>query len=348
MMYKMKKLFVILLIHILLISSLCLVACHKHTLENIVTEAPSDTSKSAQTTSTQKPTSSGTKKLKSETTTSKVTIPEELPQLLDLDFEKYISERLEPISEAYDLAFIEPATGYGFQIKSEQRLRAASSIKVFIMAATFQKIADGKLTLDKTIAIDDSDLVGGSGIINGSGLSEISVRELIFDMMVYSDNTASNILIAENGGLEKLNNYAKSIGCNDTHFGRLFMHESDGDERENYTTSADLVRVLGKLSQRELVSKEYDQQMIDIMKEADATLVFSEQLPQDDVVSSYAKGGELPDSRSCVNVIETKYGTYVVAGIADHCNNESVVTAFSDIGAQIFKLYKEKGDDSER
>lgn len=253
----------------------------------------------------------------------------------------YVREQLSPVAENYDLAFSEPTTGLGFQLKSERRLRAASSIKVFIMGATYQKIANGELSPEQMIEIAEEDLVGGAGIIAGSGVAKLSVRDLIYDMMVYSDNTASNILIRLNGGFDQLNKYAREKYCLDTHFGRLFMGDSDGDLQENYTTSHDLVYLMSLLVKHELTSPIYDSEMIEIMKQAQATRAFSNLLPATDVLASYAKGGELSNSRSCVNVIETVHGTYVVAGMADNCNNEAVIAAFEKIGTEIYEYYRE-------
>ena len=65
-------------------------------------------------------------------------------------------------------------------IYNQQKWRAASMIKVFILAATMERVKDGTLSLDQNLTLHSYDKVGGAGILGGySSNTQISLREVI-------------------------------------------------------------------------------------------------------------------------------------------------------------------------
>jgi beta-lactamase class A len=70
-----------------------------------------------------------------------------------------------------------------------------------------------KLNLDERITIKPSDFRGGSGIFryHDAGLNP-TIRDVITQMIITSDNTATDLMIAEVGGREKVNEFLKQHG----------------------------------------------------------------------------------------------------------------------------------------
>ncbi|WP_225785300.1 serine hydrolase [Xenophilus sp. Marseille-Q4582] len=72
----------------------------------------------------------------------------------------------------------------------------ASLVKVPIAIAVLQAVDDQRITLDTTLAVRADDYVDGAGRTNHAGVgTPLSVRFLLEQMIIHSDNTASDMLI---------------------------------------------------------------------------------------------------------------------------------------------------------
>jgi beta-lactamase class A len=68
------------------------------------------------------------------------------------------------------------------------------------------------LNLNDKYTLKDSDKVNGTGEIrNMSSGTEISIQDLLEEMMEDSDNTAANIVIRQLGGMNKVNTQIKKL-----------------------------------------------------------------------------------------------------------------------------------------
>lgn len=81
----------------------------------------------------------------------------------------------------------------------------ASTVKVPVAIAVMRRIDEGTMSLDSTVRLMESDYVDGAGPTNSKkpGTS-LSVRYLMDQMLIHSDNTASDMLISL-VGLEAVN-----------------------------------------------------------------------------------------------------------------------------------------------
>ena len=92
------------------------------------------------------------------------------------------------------------------------RFPTASTIKTAVMLEAHHQAAEGRLPLDATYTLEESDKVGGSGVLNGlrDGLT-LTGADLMHLMIVLSDNTATNMLI-ERLGTARVNARLDSYG----------------------------------------------------------------------------------------------------------------------------------------
>src|SRR5690606_34009982 len=105
-------------------------------------------------------------------------------------------------------------TGESFAINAERPMPTASLIKFPLMIAAYQAMEEGRLKPDEMLTLHESDKVPGSGIL-ASHFSEgatISLHDAIQLMIVYSDNTATN-LVAEKVGLPYAADLMDQLGC---------------------------------------------------------------------------------------------------------------------------------------
>lgn len=158
-------------------------------------------------------------------------------------------------------------TGNVVERNAEQAFPSASLIKLPILAAAFQAVDEGKLTLTAPVTLRRQDKRGGSGILKlaYSG-SVFTVRELLEYMIIYSDNTATE-LIVEMLGYDYLQNTFARLGLQDTTihpdgFRLTARHISD----DNMTSPRDMAFLLENIYRRRLVSPEASAEMLDILK----------------------------------------------------------------------------------
>ena len=98
----------------------------------------------------------------------------------------------------------------------ERLFPSASLIKVPIMAAVFEKIRAGQLSLDTQIKLNRGYRVGGSGSLKWvrDGTS-LSVMEIVYKMITESDNTATDLFLEAIGGPAAVTGWLREIGIED-------------------------------------------------------------------------------------------------------------------------------------
>ena len=147
-------------------------------------------------------------------------------------------------------------TGETAGVRDSEIFNSASVIKIPVMVQAFQMAERGELKLDERITIRKADIRGGSGIFryHDEGLQP-TFRDVLLQMIVTSDNTATDLSIAKVGGVAKVNAWLKQAGYADGHkltqtTGELFAKYNalkPTDDR-NAKTNADRSYWLGEIS----------------------------------------------------------------------------------------------------
>ena len=109
-------------------------------------------------------------------------------------------------------------TGVEASVRGDERFESASTIKVAILAHIYRMADAGEIDLSERIELQRSDLVGGSGIFRykGVGLNP-SIRDLITEMIITSDNTATDMLLRRIGGVDPVNDFLREQGFEALH-----------------------------------------------------------------------------------------------------------------------------------
>ncbi|MCM8786764.1 MAG: class A beta-lactamase-related serine hydrolase, partial [Candidatus Omnitrophica bacterium] len=143
--------------------------------------------------------------------------------------------------------------------KNENKLfPAASLIKLPILATSFFAIEEGKISLRTIIVIQHKDIAGGSGILKTQSLPiKLTFEELLKNMILYSDNTATNKII-DILGIDYLNNVFKKIGLKHTYLKRKMMDFSKRKGGiENYTSISDITYLFEQIYNKKLFNEKY-------------------------------------------------------------------------------------------
>src|SRR5580704_451602 len=104
-------------------------------------------------------------------------------------------------------------TGEQAIVRGDDHFNSASVIKIPVMVLAFRLAEQNKLNLNERVEIKRSDLRGGSGIFryHDVGLNP-TIRDVILQMIITSDNTATDLMIAKVGGKDKVNEFLKQSG----------------------------------------------------------------------------------------------------------------------------------------
>ena len=122
--------------------------------------------------------------------------------------------------------------------KNENRTYvSASMIKLLILAEFIEQIDKKEITLETKYILKEEDIVGGSGIIQNMTIgTEFEYDTLALYMIMYSDNTATNVLI-DILGMDRINEKSKKLGLKDAQLNRKMMQWNG---TENYINSKDI------------------------------------------------------------------------------------------------------------
>jgi len=148
-----------------------------------------------------------------------------------------------------------------FEHESDQRIAAASIIKIPILAVALKAVREEKITLKDRVTVNPSEVVGGSGILRRIDLPiELTFEGLLIYMMAISDNTATNKVI-DLLGFDYINNVFAELGLDSTVLARKMMDfKSRSQGVENYTSSRDLASLLKKIYYNQLFDEESSKQ----------------------------------------------------------------------------------------
>lgn len=182
-------------------------------------------------------------------------------------------------------------TGEAIAYNQDLVIPSASLIKVPVMIEAFQQIKSGILDPVKRISVNPDAIVPFSVLEFLSGGNTYPLLDLLKLMIIYSDNTAANILI-DLLGMDAVNSCIQELGLKETKLQRKMMDtESRKAGKENLTTAGEMADLMIRLYQGEIIDKNYSTQMLDIMKGQSDECMMRVDLP--DEITIARKSGEL-------------------------------------------------------
>jgi beta-lactamase class A len=116
--------------------------------------------------------------------------------------------------------------------RAEERFNYCSTFKLFLAAATQERVQRGHETLDRAIPITAADIIPHAPVTEPAVGKTLTIVDLMQAVVDVSDNPAANILIREMGGLPALAAWYRSIGDTTTRVDRMEpeLNRKDGDK----------------------------------------------------------------------------------------------------------------------
>ena len=179
-----------------------------------------------------------------------------------------IKEELQKVPGSISFYYKNLVTGEEFSYREDEKMYAASVIKLYIMADAFYRMKQGQLDPDQIIVMKKEDYVPSCGAVAymHEGL-EVTVMDLITLMIIFSDNTATNILI-DLLGMDQINEEIRLMGIEDVWLRRK-MYDLEKSRRgiQNQITAKQTGILLQRMYEGTLVDEESSRKMLSIMKD---------------------------------------------------------------------------------
>ncbi|MGB5973848.1 MAG: serine hydrolase, partial [Nodosilinea sp.] len=193
------------------------------------------------------------------TTVTDLRLTSEIPRLGDeLEQLATLTPGLTPVAFAIDLD-----SGQYVDLGGIEPVAAASTIKVPILVAFLRQVDAGTMTLSQSFRLQEEYMAGGSGTLRSEAVgTEYTALDIATRMIVTSDNTATNMMIAALGGIETLNQTFADWGLEQTLL-RNPLPDLDGT---NTTSARDMALIMALVDQGGLLTPRSRDRMFSIMQ----------------------------------------------------------------------------------
>ena len=245
-------------------------------------------------------------------------------------------------------------TGATFFHNADTPMPTASLIKFAVMVEVYQQVHEGKLKLTDPVTLKKEDKVPGSGILTehfSDGLT-LPLKDAVRLMIVFSDNTATN-LVLDKIGLDATAKRMEALGFPNTKIhSKVFKRETSVfPERSKEfglgsTTAKEMLGLLEKLHKGELVSADASKEMLAHLKKCDDKDKLTKLLPPGTVVAH--KTGSVSDARTDAGIIYTKSGPVAVVVLTAKNKDTSWTpenagnVLCARVGRAVYDVYAEK------
>ncbi len=230
---------------------------------------------------------------------------------------------LAPLAKAHKgkvaIAVKHLGTGESYYLNADEPMPTASLIKLAVMIEAYQQQAEGKVKLTDPVTLHKEDKVPGSGILtyHFSDGATFPLRDAIRLMIVFSDNTATN-LVLDKIGIGSTAQRMEAWGYPNTKINAKVYRGSttsiDPARTKKFglgsTTARDMVGLLEKLHQGKIVSPEACKEMLEHLKKCEDKDKFPRFLPAGTVVAH--KTGSVNEVRTDAGILYLKSGPVAV------------------------------------
>jgi beta-lactamase class A len=253
------------------------------------------------------------------------------------DLRQTIQARLDSLPAHATFYAKQLATGREIAIRADEPMNTASVIKIPVMILAFRDAEAGRLNLDERYPIRAEDVRRGTGLLQSfaPGLQP-TYRDLITQMIVTSDNTATDIMIAR-VGRDRVNHFLDSLGYRDTRLrmsvGETFRAQQnyhpmladtsasarnmafvlDSTQWLGRTTAREISRLLEQLERGQLANESSTAAMRRILRSQFYTSRLPQRVRFEGVSIGHKTGDWPPILGNDVGIMYTRSGPIVIA-----------------------------------
>lgn len=234
-----------------------------------------------------------------------------------------LAPKLAPLIKAHKgdvaIAVKHLGTGEAFYLNADDAMPTASLIKIAVLVELYLQADEGKVSVRDLVTLKSSDKVPGSGILT-SHFSEgaaLPLRDCARLMCVYSDNTATN-LILDKVGIANVNKRMEAMGLKETKINAKVYRGSvtsvDKKRTAKYglgsTTAREMVTLFEKLQSNDGFRPAIKLAMLEHLKKNEDTDKFG-RLKLPGVVFAH-KDGSVNAARTNAGIMYTRSGPIAI------------------------------------
>ncbi|MBI1830264.1 MAG: serine hydrolase [Planctomycetes bacterium] len=237
--------------------------------------------------------------------------------------EKTLAGRIHPLIQMHKgkvaVAVKHLGAGETYYPDEDEEMPTASLIKFMIMLEVFLQVSEGRVKLSDTMTLRKADMVPGSGILkyHFSDGATFPLRDAVRLMIVYSDNTATNMVL-DRIGLDSTNKRLTGWGFPKTKINaKVFLGEKtslDPERTKKFglgsTTARETIMLLEKVHKGEVVNPAVCTEMLGHMKKCDDKLKLKRFLP--DNIEVAHKSGTVSDARTDAGILYLPSGPVAI------------------------------------
>jgi beta-lactamase class A len=241
-----------------------------------------------------------------------------------------LESRLMPLIRAHQgkvAVAVKPlGVGESFRYHADEVMPTASLIKFPVMIEAYRQAADKKIDLDSFITLKKQDKVGGSGVLfyHFSEGATFKLRDAVRLMIVFSDNTATN-LVLDAIGIGATAETMEKMGYPNTKIHSKVSRRDTSvfpDRSKKYglgsTTPDEMVRLCEAVYRKQVLTPAVCDEMLETLRACDDRDKFPRFLPPQTKVAF--KTGSLADTRTAAGIIECPAGPVIVCVMS--CENQ--------------------------
>jgi len=234
-----------------------------------------------------------------------------------------LEARLKPLAGAHQgkvaIALKHLGNGESYFLNADEPMPTASLIKLAVMVEYYSQVAEGKVKPTDVVTLKKEDMVPGSGVLTEhfSPGATFGLRDAVRLMIVFSDNTATN-LVLDHIGIKPVNERMAALGFPETRINsKVYKRKEttvDMSRSEKFglgsTTARDEIRLLELIHNGKVVSEAACKEMIEHLKKCDDKEKFTRFLPAGVAVAH--KTGSVSDARTDAGILYFKQGPVVL------------------------------------
>lgn len=232
-------------------------------------------------------------------------------------------------------------TGNFVNVNGDARLQAASTIKVPVLVSFLQDLDAGKVRLDQNLTMEKIDVAEEAGEMQYLPVgTQFPALEVATKMITVSDNTATNILIRQGGGIPAINQRFRSWGLTNTSLSNL-LPDLGGT---NTVSAKDLTLLLTSVSQGNLLSLRSRDRLLEIMRgTVTDTLIPAGIGPENNAVVAHKTGtiGTMVGDTGIVDMVSGK--RYVLTVIVQReAGDDRAQELIRQISSEVYQYFSKQ------
>ena len=219
--------------------------------------------------------------------------------------------------------YLDVDTGNYVNLEGTEAIAAASTIKLPILLAFFEEVDAGNLTFERPVEMLPEHIAEGSGDMQlATPGTRFTALEVASQMIVTSDNTATNMMIDLLGGPIVLNErFASSYGLEKTQLNAALPDV----EGTNLTSAKDLVRTMLLISGDRLSMKSRDR-ILNILNRTHNKALLADGMMQKEALT-FNKTGYIGIMLGDIALVDLANGKrYIVAAMVERPMNDNRAT----------------------